>query len=91
MKFEPKILIQTEEFDDNLGETFDRYKGDDYEVFFNMYRGKKYMSAYITKDVPKIPDDVYYLTVSYSRKCDKFPKIPTSVRYLLLGVLTVRV
>jgi hypothetical protein len=84
MKFDPEILFQTEEFDDNLGETFGKYKGDDYEVFFNMYRGKKFMDIYVINDVPKIPDDVYYLGVGYKNNNTKFPKIPASVKYLFI-------
>lgn len=84
MKFEPEILFTTEEFGDNKGETFDKYKGDDYEVFFNMYRGKKYMNIYIIKDVPKIPNDVYYLNIGYQNEFCKFPKIPVSVRYVFM-------
>lgn len=85
MKFEPEILFKTDYFDDNISETFDKYKGDDYEIFFNMYQDKKYMNIYVIKDVPKIPDDVYYMTLAYDKECAKFPKIPPSVRYLLLG------
>jgi hypothetical protein len=85
MKFEPKILFRTEEFGDNKGETFDRYKGDDYEVFFNMYRGKKYMNIYVFKGFPKIPGDVYYLVIGYKNNSVKFPEIPASVKYLFFG------
>jgi hypothetical protein len=84
MKFEPKILFQTEEFGDNKGESFDRYEGDDYEVFFNMYRGKKYMNIYIFTGSPKIPDDVYYLNIGYDNNSVKFPEIPASVKYLFM-------
>lgn len=82
--FQSKILFQTEEFGDNKGETFDRYKGDDYEVFFNMYQGKKYMNIYVFTRLPKIPDDVYYLNIGYDNNNAKFPKIPASVKYIFM-------
>lgn len=84
MKFDPEILFETQEFHNNNGETFDKYEGDDYEYFFNMYKGRKSMLLIVKKKAPIIPDDVYYLTVSIPAESYNFLKIPESVKYLFL-------
>lgn len=85
MKFEPEILFESEEFKDNKGETFDRYTGEDYKSFFNMYRGKKVMALTVFKEAPKIPEDVYYLVLNTPAEPVKFPKIPGSVKFLFMN------
>lgn len=86
MKFEPKILLTSEEFIDNTREYFDKYNGDDYETFSSIYMGKKYMVLSVFKKAPKIPEDIYYLSLFIREEGVKFPKIPDSVKFLFLGV-----
>lgn len=86
MKFEPEILLKSQEFHDNKGPIFDAYKGDDYESSFNIYKGKKKMTLSIFQKAPKIPDDVYYLALFIRQDGVKFPKIPDSVKFLFLEV-----